>query len=222
MYIAVKYHLKNNLQTSQTPRILEFNNDAETEFHLNGANRRALNGNAQVQPTTSPVDVDAVIGGSDWHSLASEETVLNTAQGNGEWPARNNDVNDVWASARPDESQSNWETVLTDQNQKYESETNDEFQSAHVGNDGETEIYQSGQNTNWESAPSEANQAWDDENAGHTAADENFVGIGDQFETVNTDDEGSAWGSQENFGEGWGESVDWGTAENGASPDNQV
>ena len=49
--------------------------------------------------------------------------------------------------------------------------------------------------------------------------------VGEQFETVNTDDDGegsAAWGSQDNFDEAWGESVDWGTAQNVESPEQEV
>ena len=216
-------------QTSQTPRILEFNTDGETEFHWDGSNRRVLN-DAQMK-STSPIDVDDAIGGADWHSLPSEEeAVPNTAQENVEWPASNDAENEAeanqagWEGQNNDEN--NWETVRTDQNQDWESGKNDDYQTgqADAFASGEDEIYQTGQNTNWESSPGETNEAWDGvaENGEDTAATENFVGIGQGFETVNTDDEGSAWGSQENFGEGWGESVDWGTAENVASPDNQV
>ena len=52
--------------------------------------------------------------------------------------------------------------------------------------------------------------------------DDDQVGAVEEFETVNTDDdEGSAaWGSQDNFDDAWGESVDWG--HNVESPEQEV
>ena len=96
---------------------------------------------------------------------------------------------------------------------------------------------------NWETLPTASTDAaWDtaveNNNANDNAEPEQYESHNEElrdditneneeeYETVNTDDDGegsAAWGSQDNFEEAWGESVDWGTtAQNVESPEQEV
>jgi hypothetical protein len=83
----------------------------------------------------------------------------------------------------------------------------------------------------WESATENNNQEYGNQNGNqeqsHNEELRDYSSEGqevvDEFETVDTDEDGSAaWGSQDNFDEAWGDSVDWGTAQNIESPEQEV
>ena len=236
---------------NQLPRIVNFNTEGETEFHWNGSNRQSSNfafpqsdgdiHNARLQ-TTSPVDVDQAI--NDWHSIDSEEEKNNNIAN-----AENYDQKDEWQTAvqpsatgnalgdsNPVHNADAWETApvantyAQGQTEQWETVQSENQQNGAWDNE-QPEVYEAGQGDvysteeydtaaastgNWETpAPAVAHndEAW----GTVTENDDDGNGIGEGFETVNTDDDGSiAWGSQENF------DVDWGTAHEIASPENQV